>query len=203
MRSRAHARRALAARPLVARAASRATSASGYAACSATPSSARRTTARCSAPDADDAELADLPTLPKPLLMEQFDRVVTDPRLRLDDLRAFLAEADAGALVPRRVPRLLDLGHVRRPRAVRLLAGRSSRTGSPCSCARSRGSAWPPRHALVASAPRARSTSRTALRGDAGRAQRRAARLCDDAARRDGRGAERVPARGLIAATRA
>src|SRR5262249_13451739 len=34
-------------------------------------------------PDAVDAELEELPTLPKPRLMEQFDRVVTDPRLRL------------------------------------------------------------------------------------------------------------------------
>ncbi len=48
-------------------------------------------------PDAPDAELADLPTLPKPLLMEEFDRVVTDPRLRVDDLRAFLGEAEPGA----------------------------------------------------------------------------------------------------------
>ena len=48
-------------------------------------------------PDAAEADLADLPTLPKPLLMEQFDRIVTDPALRVDDLRAFLAEAEPSA----------------------------------------------------------------------------------------------------------
>jgi phenylacetate-CoA ligase len=47
-------------------------------------------------PDAVHADLADLPTLPKPVMMEQFDRVVTDPRLRRAELEAFLAEADAG-----------------------------------------------------------------------------------------------------------
>jgi phenylacetate-coenzyme A ligase PaaK-like adenylate-forming protein len=47
-------------------------------------------------PDAAVAELAALPTLPKPLLMEQFDGIVTDPRLRLTDLRAFLHESEPG-----------------------------------------------------------------------------------------------------------
>src|SRR5262245_18029353 len=47
--------------------------------------------------DAAGAELADLPTLPKTRLMEEFDRIVTDPRLRLADLEPFLAEANAGA----------------------------------------------------------------------------------------------------------
>jgi phenylacetate-coenzyme A ligase PaaK-like adenylate-forming protein len=47
-------------------------------------------------PGAEDAELTDLPTLPKPLLVEQFDRVVTDRRLRLADLERSLAAADAG-----------------------------------------------------------------------------------------------------------
>jgi len=46
--------------------------------------------------DAADAELADLPTLSKPRLMEGFDSVVTDPRLRADDLRAFLTHAEPG-----------------------------------------------------------------------------------------------------------
>src|SRR4029450_10152481 len=41
--------------------------------------------------DAADRPLVDLPTLPKATLMAQFDRIVTDPRLRLDDLRAHLA----------------------------------------------------------------------------------------------------------------
>lgn len=46
--------------------------------------------------DAEHVDLADLPTLSKERLMDQFDRVVTDPRLRRDDLEAFLEEADAG-----------------------------------------------------------------------------------------------------------
>jgi phenylacetate-coenzyme A ligase PaaK-like adenylate-forming protein len=46
--------------------------------------------------DALEAPLEELPTLPKPLLMEQFDRIVTDPALRLADLEAFLADAEPG-----------------------------------------------------------------------------------------------------------
>jgi phenylacetate-CoA ligase len=49
-------------------------------------------------PGAENAELADLPTLSKARLMEQFDRVVTDPGLRIAELEPFLADADAGAL---------------------------------------------------------------------------------------------------------
>lgn len=49
-------------------------------------------------PGAERAELSDLPTLPKRVLMEQFDRIVTGRRLRLGDLEPFLARADAGAL---------------------------------------------------------------------------------------------------------
>ena len=48
--------------------------------------------------DAVEAPLGDLPTLPKSLLMDQFDRVVTDPRLRRRDLEGFLGAADAGEL---------------------------------------------------------------------------------------------------------
>jgi phenylacetate-CoA ligase len=48
-------------------------------------------------PDAEDADLAQLPTLPKRLLMEQFDRIVTDPRVRLGGLESFLDSAAAGA----------------------------------------------------------------------------------------------------------
>jgi phenylacetate-CoA ligase len=44
--------------------------------------------------DAADRPLAELPTLPKATLMAEFDRIVTDPRLRLDDLRAHLAGPD-------------------------------------------------------------------------------------------------------------
>ena len=44
--------------------------------------------------DAAERPLAELPTLPKATLMAEFDRVVTDPRLRLADLRAHLAGPD-------------------------------------------------------------------------------------------------------------
>lgn len=47
-------------------------------------------------PDAVGAELSELPTLPKRLLMEELDRIVTDPRVRLADLRSFLSAAGAG-----------------------------------------------------------------------------------------------------------
>jgi phenylacetate-CoA ligase len=46
--------------------------------------------------DAPDADLAELPTLPKSLLMNEFDRIVTDPGLRLTDLEAFLADGKPG-----------------------------------------------------------------------------------------------------------
>jgi phenylacetate-CoA ligase len=44
-------------------------------------------------PDAVDAPLADLPTLSKARLMDEFDRVVTDPRIRRADVERFLAGA--------------------------------------------------------------------------------------------------------------
>jgi phenylacetate-CoA ligase len=44
--------------------------------------------------DAAERPLAELPTLSKATLMAEFDRVATDPRLRLADLRAHLASAD-------------------------------------------------------------------------------------------------------------
>jgi phenylacetate-CoA ligase len=46
--------------------------------------------------DASEAALSDLPTLPKPLLMDQFDRIVTDPSIRSADVRRFLAGAGPG-----------------------------------------------------------------------------------------------------------
>jgi phenylacetate-coenzyme A ligase PaaK-like adenylate-forming protein len=49
-------------------------------------------------PDALEADLAELPTLPKHRLMAEFDRVVTDPRLRVSEVEPFLGAADAGAL---------------------------------------------------------------------------------------------------------
>ena len=49
-------------------------------------------------PDAASGEvpLAELPTLPKATLMDNFDRVVTDPRLRRADLEGHLAGAGPG-----------------------------------------------------------------------------------------------------------
>jgi hypothetical protein len=49
-------------------------------------------------PDAasGDMPLAELPTLPKATLMESFDQIVTDPRLRRAELEAHLAGPDAG-----------------------------------------------------------------------------------------------------------
>jgi phenylacetate-CoA ligase len=44
--------------------------------------------------DAADRPVADLPTLPKSTMMAEFDRVVTDPRLRLADLRSHLGGPD-------------------------------------------------------------------------------------------------------------
>jgi phenylacetate-coenzyme A ligase PaaK-like adenylate-forming protein len=49
-------------------------------------------------PYAADAPLAELPTLSKATLMERFDDVVTDRRLRLADALAFVATAEPGAL---------------------------------------------------------------------------------------------------------
>ena len=47
-------------------------------------------------PDAADADLVDLPPLSKPVLMEEFDRVVTDPRLRVAELTRFRDEMQPG-----------------------------------------------------------------------------------------------------------
>jgi phenylacetate-CoA ligase len=52
-----------------------------------------------------DVRIEELPTLPKATLMSEFDRVVTDRRLRLATLEAFLAQAEAGV-------RLLDRYHI-------------------------------------------------------------------------------------------
>ena len=50
--------------------------------------------------DAADRPIDSFPTLPKPLLMEQFDRVVTDPRLRRSDLEAFSRRSGRGRPLP-------------------------------------------------------------------------------------------------------
>ncbi|HJV15648.1 MAG TPA: AMP-binding protein [Propionibacteriaceae bacterium] len=44
--------------------------------------------------DAAERPLAELPTLPKSTMMAEFDKIVTDPRLRLADLRAHLGSSD-------------------------------------------------------------------------------------------------------------
>jgi phenylacetate-CoA ligase len=44
--------------------------------------------------DAAERPLSELPTLPKSTMMAEFDRIVTDPRLRMADLRAHLGSAD-------------------------------------------------------------------------------------------------------------
>src|SRR5262245_44352852 len=46
-----------------------------------------------------DVSLDELPTLPKQLLMEQFNRVVTDPRLRLEDVESHLVGSTPAALL--------------------------------------------------------------------------------------------------------
>jgi phenylacetate-CoA ligase len=48
----------------------------------------------CWAPTPRNGRLLELPTLSKATLMAEFDRVVTDPQLRLSDLRAHLASPD-------------------------------------------------------------------------------------------------------------
>jgi len=48
---------------------------------------------------AEDAALAELPVLSKATLMDQFDRVVADPRLRLAAVEAHVAGPDPGALL--------------------------------------------------------------------------------------------------------
>ena len=49
-------------------------------------------------PSDGPVKLADVPVLTKPELMERFDDLVTDPRLRLDDLLRRLDEIDHDAL---------------------------------------------------------------------------------------------------------
>jgi phenylacetate-CoA ligase len=44
--------------------------------------------------DASERPLSELPTLPKSTMMAEFDKIVTDPRLRLADLQAHLGSSD-------------------------------------------------------------------------------------------------------------
>jgi phenylacetate-CoA ligase len=47
---------------------------------------------------APEVRLDELPTLPKATLMDEFDRVVTDPRLRLAAIDEHIRSGDPGAL---------------------------------------------------------------------------------------------------------
>jgi phenylacetate-coenzyme A ligase PaaK-like adenylate-forming protein len=47
--------------------------------------------------DAADPDLSELPTLPKQIVTERFDQLVTDPRVQLDSVRRFLETAKPGA----------------------------------------------------------------------------------------------------------
>ena len=91
-------------------------------------------------PGAERAELADLPTLPKRVLMEQFDRIVTDRRLRLAGPRAVPRARRRRRALSRRVPDLLDRGNDRRARRCSSTRSRTSPTGSRSASGRSRGS---------------------------------------------------------------
>jgi phenylacetate-CoA ligase len=44
--------------------------------------------------DAAERPLSELPTLPKSTMMAEFERIVTDPRLRLTDLRTHLGAVE-------------------------------------------------------------------------------------------------------------
>ena len=147
-------------------------------------------------PDAARAELDELPTLPKALLMEQFDRIVTDPALRVDDLRAFLGGGGSVGVVRRPLPGLRHLGLHRGAGPLRLLA----RGVRPLDRGRARPAGADRRRARHASGrdrrPRRGAHHAAALRGVPVRARGRAAAERDDAARRDRGRAERLPARG-------
>ena len=84
--------------------------------------------------DAAERPLAELPTLSKATLMAEFDRVVTDPQLRLADLRAHLSSTDPSD------PSSAGTGW--QPPRVRPGDGRSSRshtTRPPCGGPRAQG----------------------------------------------------------------
>jgi phenylacetate-CoA ligase len=57
---------------------------------------------------APDVRLEELPTLSKATLMDQFDRVLADPRLRLAVLEAHAAGEDPGALMLKLVKSVQD-----------------------------------------------------------------------------------------------
>jgi phenylacetate-CoA ligase len=90
-------------------------------------------------PDAatGDVPLAELPTLPKATLMDNFDRIVTDPRLRRTEVEAHLTGADPGRPLLGRY-RVLPPPAPPACAACSSTATRSSPPGSPPACA-----AWP------------------------------------------------------------
>jgi hypothetical protein len=73
--------------------------------CSSTSSPGRRTTASSSGRHVGRSavRLERLPTLPKETLVDEFDRIVTDPRLRLVELEEHMHGPDAGDLFLDRV----------------------------------------------------------------------------------------------------
>ena len=67
-----------------------------------------------------DGDFASLPTLSKATLMEQWDRIVCDPRLRRDEVAEHAAGQSCRRIPTGRVPGLLDLRRERPARPVRL-----------------------------------------------------------------------------------
>jgi hypothetical protein len=113
-------------------------------------------------PDAapGDVPLGELPTLPKTTLMDNFDRIVTDPRLRRGDLEAHLTGPDAGQPFLGRY-RLFTTAGTTGVRGLFVEAPTSSPPGSAPACG-----AWPAggsgrRLGWPVSAPPARCTSPT------------------------------------------
>jgi hypothetical protein len=113
-------------------------------------------------PDAATGEvpLSELPTLPKATLMDNFDRIVTDPRLRRAELEAHLAGPAADRPYLGRY-RLFSTPAPPGCAVCSCRTWRSSRSGSAPACAAwpaggwGRGPGWP------GSAPPARCTSPT------------------------------------------
>ena len=145
---------------------------------------------------AEDADLADLPTVSKRVLMERFDDVVSDPRLRLAELEPFLGHADAGALYlgeyrvfstsgTTGMPGLFVYSQKEFAHWVAVFIRSFARLGLTAGDA----------HRRHRSAERAPSLA-AGDRGHAGRPARRAHRLRDDADGRDDLGARPIPAGG-------
>jgi hypothetical protein len=107
--------------------------------------------------DAAERPLAELPTLPKATLMERFDQIICDPRLRRGELEAHLQGPD---------PAQPFLGEYRvfttsgstGLRGIFAFTQDEFASGSPPTCACSAASAWGRERAWWRSAPPARCT---------------------------------------------